>query len=46
MLFFIEVHAKENARSYRKLLLKSVVAFLALKSVGTVESVSLFDIIL
>jgi len=39
MLFFIEVHAKGKARSYRKLLLKSVIGFLALRSVGTFQNV-------
>jgi len=46
MLFFIEVHAKGKARSHKNLLLKMVTAFVALKSVGTVQSIVLWAVAL
>jgi len=41
MLFFIEVHAKGKARSYKNLLFKFVVAFGATSIIGTLQSILL-----
>jgi len=45
ILLVTEVHAKGKARSYVKLPFKSVVAFLAIKSTGTVHNVILSIIV-